>query len=137
MSDGISGRGHRSGPPGSRPRDLAGVHQEEGAAGAFFRGTAQDPDPLLVVTTEAVIEYVSSKKPLAVVLFADLASVALRAQATTTSNSMTAWLQVWPDLRYADGRKAKWQPETFKDDLGVIQQFLEAYGAYKAMAQRR
>jgi hypothetical protein len=78
---------------------------KRGAVGTFFRGTTQDPDPLLVVTTEAVVEYVSSKKPLAVVLFADLASVTLRAQATTTSNSMTAWLQVWLDLRYADGRE--------------------------------
>jgi hypothetical protein len=122
---------------GTAPASWRVFTKKRGAIGAFFRGTAQDPDPLLVVTTEAVIEYVSSKKPLAVVLFADLASVALRAQATTTSDSMTAWLHVWLDLRYADGRKAKWQPATFKDDLSVIQQFLEAYGAYKALPQLR
>ena len=122
---------------GAAPAAWRKFTRKRGAIGAFFRGTAQDPDPLLVVTTEAVVEYISSKKPLAVVLFADLASVALRAQATTTSDSMTARLQVWLDLRYADGRKAKWQPAMFEDDLSVIQQFVEAYGAYKALAQRR
>jgi len=122
---------------GTAPASWRVFTKKRGAVGAFFRGTAQDPDPLLVVTTEAVVEYVSSKKPLAVVLFADLAGVALRAHATTQSDSMHAWLHVWLDLRYADGRKAKWQPATFKDDLAVIQQFLEGYGAYKAQSQRR
>jgi predicted PilT family ATPase len=122
---------------GTAPAEWRVFTKKRGAVGAFFRGTAQDPDPLLVVTTEAVIEYVSSKKPLAVVFFANLASVALRAQATTTSDSMTARLRVWLDLHYADGRKAKWQPATFSDDLRVVQQFLEAYGAYKALSQRR
>ena len=68
--------------------------KKRGAIGAFFGGTAQDPDPLLVITTAAVVEY-------------------------------------------ADGRKAKWQPATFKDDLSVIQQSLEAYRADKALSQRR
>jgi predicted PilT family ATPase len=122
---------------GAAPAAWRVFTKKRGAIGAFFRGTAQDPDPLLVVTTEAVIEYVSSKKPLATVFFADLASVALRAEATTTSDSMTAWLRVWLDLHYTDGRKAKWQSATFKDDLRVIQQFLEAYGAYKALSLRR
>lgn len=122
---------------GTAPASWRVFTKKRGAIGAFFRGTAQDPDPLLVVTTEAVIEYVSSKKPLAVVLFADLASVALRAKATTTSDSMHARLRVWLDLQYADGRKATWQPATFTSNLGVIQQFLEAYGAYKSQSQRR
>jgi hypothetical protein len=122
---------------GTAPASWRVFTKKRGAVGAFFRGTSQDPDPLLVVTTEAVIEFVSSKKPLAVVLFADLAGVALRARATTHSDSMRAWLHVWLDLRYPDGRTAKWQPATFKDDLRVIQQFLEAYGAYKALSQRR
>lgn len=122
---------------GAAPATWRVFTKKRGAVGAFFRGTSQDPDPLLVVTTEAVVEYVSAKKPLAVVLFANLASVTLRAQATTTSDSMTAWLRVWLDLHYTDGRKAKWQPATFKDDLRVIQQVLEAYGAYKAEMQRR
>ena len=82
--------------------------KKRGPIGAFFRATAQDPEPLLVVTTEAVVEYVSSKKPLAVVFFADLACMALRTEATAASDSMTAWLRVWLDLRYPDGGKAKW-----------------------------
>lgn len=122
---------------GAAPAAWRVFTKKRGAIGAFLRGTGQDPDPVLVITTEAVIEYVSGKKPLTAVFFADLASVALRAQATTTRDSMTAWLRVWLDLNYADGRKVKWQSATFKDDLRVIQQFLEAYGAYKTLSQRR
>src|SRR5690242_11388775 len=122
---------------GAAPAAWRVFTKKRGAIGGFFRGASQDPDPLLCVTPEAGVVVVRSKKPLAVVFFADLASVALRAEATTTSDSMTAWLRVWLDLHYPDGRKARWQPATFKDDLKVIQQFLEAYGAYQAQAQRR
>jgi|SRR5205085_323144 hypothetical protein len=122
---------------GMAPPGWAVFTKKRGAVSGFFRGTARDPDPLLVVTDNAAIEYVSDKQPPSAVFFADLAGVALRAEASTTSDSMTAWLRVWLDLRLADGRKSKWQPATFKNDLRVIQQFLEAYGAYKALSQRR
>jgi hypothetical protein len=119
-------------PPGWRV-----FTKKRGAVGAFFRGTARDPGPLLVFTDNAAIEYVSEKQPPGAVFFADLADVALRAEAATMSGSMTARLGVWLDLRFADGRKITWQPAAFKNDLRVIQQFLEAYGAYKALSQRR
>jgi hypothetical protein len=111
--------------------------KKRGAIGAFFRGTSGDPDPLLVFTAEAAIEYVSEGKPVTAVFFADLAGVRLRAQATTRSDSMNAWLRVWLDLQYTDGRKARWQSATFKDDLRVIQEFLEAYGAFQATGGER
>jgi hypothetical protein len=90
---------------------------------------------VLVFTPEGAVEYVSDKKPLVVVVFDDLSEVRLRARATTTSDSMQAHLQVWLDLRYLSGKDVKWQPASFKNDLQVIQHFIEAYGAYKALGR--
>jgi hypothetical protein len=96
--------------------------------GAFFSGALHDPDPLLVITPDGVVEYVSDKKPLAAVFFDDLSGVSLRANATTMSDSMHADLHVWLDLHYLNGKKAKWQPASFKNNLDVIQCFIETCG---------
>ena len=109
--------------------------KKRGAVGAFFTGTRGDPDPLLVFTPEGAVEYVSEKKPLAVVAFDDLSEVKLRARASTTSDSMQAHLHVWLDLRYLSGKEIKWQPASFKNDLDVIQHFIEAYGTRKALGR--
>jgi hypothetical protein len=66
--------------------------KKRGRVGAFFRGTSGDPDPLLVVTSDGLVEYVNDKTSLQVVAFQDLAEITLKAQASTMSDSMHAWL---------------------------------------------
>jgi predicted PilT family ATPase len=122
---------------GAAPAHWQVFTKKRGAIGAFFRGTSHDPDPLLVFTSDSVIEYVSEKKPVTAVFFPELATVALRAQATSHSDSTITHLRVWLDLRYGDGRKVKWTSATFASDLRVIQQFLESYGGYKALSGRQ
>jgi hypothetical protein len=96
-----------------------------------------DPDPLLVLTPEGVVEYVDEKKPLVVVNFDDLSEIRLQAQARTMSDSMNAWLDVWLDLYYLSGKKVKWQSSSFKNNLQVIQCFIEKYAVYKALRGRQ
>ena len=122
---------------GAAPAHWRVFTKKRGAIGAFFRGTSHDPDPLLVFTSDSVIEYVSEKKPVTAVFFPELAEVTLNAQATTQSDSMIAHLRVWLDLRYGDGRKVKWTSAAFANDLRVIQHFLESYGGYKALSRRQ
>jgi hypothetical protein len=121
---------------GARPPGWRVFTKKRGAVRGFFSGTSNDPDPVLVFTTDAVIEYVSNKKPLNVIYFADLASVVLHAKATTTSDSMHAHLHVWLDLQYLNGAKAKWKSASFSSNLSVIQQFIEAHAVYKALPGR-
>jgi len=85
---------------GATPAGWRVFTKKRGAIGAFFRGTRDDPDPVLVFTTDAAIEYVSDKKPLSAVYFADLASVVLRADARSSADSAVAHLRVWLDLQY-------------------------------------
>ena len=82
------------------------------------------------------MEYVNEKKPLAVVIFDDVSEVRLQAQARTMSDSMNAWLDVWLDVYYLSGKKVKWQPSSFKNNLQVIQSFIETYAVYKAFRGR-
>jgi hypothetical protein len=109
--------------------------RRRGAVEAFFNGTSGDPDPLLVFTTDAVVEYINAKKPPAAAYFADLESVRLAGRATTSSDSSLATLHVWLDLRSGNGAKDKWQSHAFQGNLEVIQQFLESYGAWKARSR--
>jgi predicted PilT family ATPase len=122
---------------GAAPAHWRVFTKKRGAIGAFFRGTSHDPDPLLVFTSDSVIEYVSEKSPVAAVFFPHLAEVTLHARATSHTDSTITHLRVWLDLRYGDGRKVKWTSATFDNDLRVIQQFLESYGGYKALSRRQ
>ncbi|MFD7379322.1 hypothetical protein [Streptomyces mirabilis] len=107
--------------------------KKRGKLSGFLRGTSDDPDPLLVITPDEVIEYKDERKQLTIVNFCDLAGITLKATASTSSGSMLADLDVWMDLNYRDGRKEKWRSTSFADDLQTIQGFIEAYGAHKAL----
>ena len=98
----------------------------------FLRGTSADPDPLLVITPDGVVEYIDSKKPGAVVDFGNLSSVRLRVTGSTFSDSIQVRLDVWLDVRYRDGRKAKWRSASFADQHQAVQAFIEAYGVHQA-----
>jgi hypothetical protein len=121
---------------GSVPEHWRVFTKKRGRVSGFLHGTSNDPDPLLVITSDEVIEYKDEGKPLRIVTFFDLAGVELKATARTSSGSMLADLDVWVDLDYRDGRKEKWRSTSFSDDLQTIQGFIEAYSAYKTLQGR-
>ncbi|HEY7050478.1 MAG TPA: hypothetical protein VH373_24905 [Jatrophihabitantaceae bacterium] len=123
----------RSGPV---PVNWRVFTKRRGKLSGLVRGSSHDPDPLLVITPDGVIEYVSERKPLTVVSFSELAQIALRVQGRSFSDSMSVTLDVWIDLHYRDGRKLKWRSASFSDDLRSIQCVLEAYGAHQALRGR-
>ena len=107
--------------------------KERGRVRGFLRGTSADPDPMLVITPDGVVEYIDSKKPGAAVDFADLSGIRLRVSGSTFSDSIQVRLDVWLDLQYRDGRKSKWRSASFAGQYQTIQAFIEAYGAHKAL----
>jgi hypothetical protein len=107
--------------------------RERGRVRGFLRGTSADPDPLLVITTDGVVEYIDSKKPAAVVDFGHLSQIRLRVSGSTFSDSIQVRLDVWLDLNYRDGRKSKWRSASFSSQYRTIQAFIEAYGAHQAL----
>jgi hypothetical protein len=118
---------------GGVPPGWAVFSKRRGRVGGFLRGTSGDPDPLLVITPEGVVEFIDNRKGIHVVDFDQLSEVALRVRGSSFSDSMIVNLEVWLDLRFRDGRKQKWRSSAFADDYRTIQSVLEAYGAYKAL----
>ncbi len=114
---------------GPVPADWRVFTRRRGKLSGFFRGTSDDPDPLLVITPDGAVEYVSERKPLTVVAFQDLAGMRIRVASSNSSAAVSTWV----DLRYLDGSKAKWRSAGFANDLEAIQGFIEAYGAHKAL----
>ena len=110
---------------GSVPSTWRIFTKKRGAVGGFFSGTLRDPDPMLVFTPEGVLEYINEKKPLAVIIFDEVSEIRLQVHASTMSDSMNVWLDVWLDLHYLNGKKVKWQSPSFKNNLQVIQYFIE------------
>ena len=118
---------------GVAPSGWAVFTKRRGRVRGFLRGTSDDPDPLLVITPEGIVEYVDHRKGLLVVDFDQLSEITLRVQGHSFSDSTIVTLNVWLDLRFRDGQKQKWRSSTFADDHRSIQSVLEAYGAHKAL----
>ncbi|MGW2202099.1 hypothetical protein [Streptomyces sp. NPDC001774] len=118
---------------GPVPVDWRIFTKKRGRVSGFLRGTANDPDPLLVITPDGAIEYKGEHRPIAIIDFYDLAEIALQVRGSSFSDSTIVNLSVWVDLKYLDGRKEKWRSESFADNLQTIQGFIEAYGAHKAL----
>ncbi|MFC8915000.1 hypothetical protein ACGF5F_34035 [Streptomyces sp. NPDC047821] len=110
--------------------------KRRGKVSGFLRGTSNDPDPLLVVTPEGAVEYVSERKPPTVVDFSDVAGMTLRVSGQSFSDSTLVSLSVWVDLDHHDGRRTKWRSASFPNDYATIQSLIEAYGAHKALRGR-
>ena len=91
--------------------------KKRGKLSGFLRGSSHDPDPLLVITPDGIIEYANERKPLTVLNFDDLAGIALQVRGSSFSDSTIVTLAVWIDLAYRDGRKAKWRSTSFADNL--------------------
>ena len=79
------------------------------------------------------MEYTDSKKSAVVVEFESLSWIRLRVSGSTFSDSIQVRLDVWLDLHYRDGRKAKWRSASFADQYQTIQAFIEAYGVHQAL----
>lgn len=118
---------------GSTPAAWRVFTKQRGRVRGFLRGTSTDPDPMLVITPDGVVEYIDSKKPSALVDFGSLSEIRLRITGSTFSDSIQVRLDVWLDLQYRDGRKSKWRPASFAGDYQTIQAFIESYGAHKAL----
>ncbi|MZF85117.1 hypothetical protein [Streptomyces sp. SID5643] len=121
---------------GPVPPDWRVFTKKRGKVSGFFRGTSEDPNPLLVITPEGAIEYKDERKPLTIVDFHELTGITLKATASTSSSSSFATLSVWVDLHHSDGTKTKWRSTSFADNLQAVQGFIEAYGAHKALQGR-
>jgi hypothetical protein len=131
---------------GAAPPNWHVFTKKRGKIAGFLRGTSDDPDPLLVITPEEVVEYKDGRKPLSVVSFSDLAEATLKIYKHTSSTevrttvyvsstSSSATLDVWMELIHLDGRKEKWRSKSFSSDLRTIQAFIEAYGVHKAFQE--
>jgi hypothetical protein len=110
--------------------------RRRGKVSGFLRGTSHHPDPILVVTHDGAIEYVSEHKPLTVVDFDELAGIALRVEGHSFSDSSIVTLRVWVDLQHRDGRTTRWQSTSFPDNLPAVQSVIEAYGAHAVLRGR-
>lgn len=107
--------------------------KKRGRISGFLRGTSDDPDPLLVITPDGVVEYKDDRKPLVTVDFDDLLAATMKAVAHTSSDSSLATVEVWMELHHLDGGKEKWKSKSFSNDLRTIQCFIEAYSLHRAM----
>ncbi|MET8078327.1 hypothetical protein [Streptomyces sp. NPDC005303] len=114
---------------GPVPADWRVFAKRRGKLSGIFHGTSDDPDPLLVITPEVAVEYISERKPPTIVVFQTLVGMRLRVASSNSSAAVSTWV----DLRYVDGNKAKWRSAGFANDLEAIQGFIEAYGAHKAL----
>jgi hypothetical protein len=122
---------------GAAPSDWAVFTKRRGRLSGFLRGTSDDPDPLLVITPEGVVEFVDNRKGLLLLDFDQLSDITLRIQGSSFSDSTIVNLDVWLDLHFRDGRKQKWRSSTFANDYRTIQCVLEAYGAHKVLRGSR
>ncbi|MEU1422664.1 hypothetical protein [Kitasatospora sp. NPDC005751] len=118
---------------GPVPTDWHVFTKRRGKLKGFFRGTSDDPDPLLVITPDGTVEYTDERHPPTVVDFYALTDITLQVRGQSFSDSTMVNLAVWIDLQYRDGTKAKWRSASFPGDLRAVQGFIEAYGAHKAL----
>ncbi|MEP7023683.1 MAG: hypothetical protein ABJB47_07705 [Actinomycetota bacterium] len=118
---------------GNAPAGWQVFTKERGRVRGFMRRTSADPNPLLVITPDGVVEYFDSKKPVTAVDFDQLSSIRLRVSGSSFSDSTIVSLDVWLDVYYHDGRKSKWRSASFRNQYQTIQAFIEAYGAHQVL----
>ncbi len=101
---------------------------------AWVRGTLQDPDPLLVLTPEGVVEYSNSKHNLAVVDFFAVRDIALKVSGSSSSDSTLVSITLWIDIHYVDGSKDRWRPKArYDESYALFQSFIMAFGMHWAL----
>lgn len=116
---------------GSAPSTWRVFVRKRWTVGDFFSGMLNKADSLLVFTPEGVMEFVNDKRPLMFIAFADLAEIQLRANRRVGEGFVQN--EIWLDLSYINGTKAKWRSISFADNAEVFQRFIEGYSVYKAL----
>ena len=109
----------------------------------------KDPDPLLVILPEGFVEYISWRKPIVAIAFAELADLTMtlfeeRGKTITTTASANGTLTIKNtssrarlDLVYRDGRKDQWeQRSTFEAPELVPQTITTTYAQYVANSRQ-
>src|SRR5687768_4242413 len=82
---------------GAVPSGWVVFTKRRGRVRGLLKGTSDDPDPLLVITPEGIVEYVDHRKGLQIVDFDRLSEVTLRVQGHSFSDSISVTLDVWLD----------------------------------------
>jgi hypothetical protein len=129
---------------GSVPASWKVFTKRRGAVVGFVTRTASDPVPMLVLTPEGVIEYLSERVPPRQLPFDELAEISLQVRGRASgAASLSARpveralapvrADVWIDLHFRDGEKSRWRTVSFGSNLEIIQAFIEAFGAHKAL----
>jgi hypothetical protein len=122
-----------------------------GIIAGFIAGRdSGDPDPELVILPNGFVEYVSHRKPIISIPFAEIADVDLRVKTTTyhstNTNANTSFsttttrtrTDIWLDLYYRNGNKEKWQPRAkFGPTQSVCQMIIKAHARYSALQGHR
>ena len=89
---------------GAAPSDWAVFTTRRGRVIGFLSRTSNDPDPLLVITPEGVVEFVDHREDLHVMDFDQLSEITLQVKGRPIGQ-FTATADVWLDLLFRDGRK--------------------------------
>lgn len=92
----------------------------------------RDPDPLIVFTPEAAIQYINEVKPLNVVEFANISKITLEVDMAPIAYVSS---EVWIELHYFNEKEGRWPSNNGffgESRREVVQYFIEAYALYKA-----
>lgn len=119
-------------------------------AGLIAGRDSGDPDPELVLLPNGFVEYVSHRKPIISIPFAEIADVDLRVKTTTyrstNTNPNTGFsttttrtrTDIWLDLYYRNGNKERWAPRAnFGPSQSICQMIIKAHSRYTALRERR
>ena len=75
---------------GAAPSGWAVFTKRRGRLTGFLRGTSDDPDPLLVITPEGVVEFVDNRKGLFLVDFDQVSDITLRVRGSSFSDTRSS-----------------------------------------------
>ncbi len=106
---------------------------------SLARRYAGDPDPVIVLLPNGLVEFVSQRQPIIGIDYAELAAVDFgrRSSRRARRNLPNAQRQqprqntIWLDLRYHDGSQDRWQPRAdFGPPARIYQTIIKAHSLY-------
>ncbi len=114
-------------------------------AGLIAGRDSGDPDPFIVLLPAGFVEYVSRRKPIIGISYAEIADIDLRVRTTRSSSTnpntgvstTTTRTRIWLDLHYRNGRTERWEPRAnFGPRESICQTIIKAYSRYEALQGR-
>ncbi len=106
------------------------------------RRHAGDPEPVIVLLPQGFVEYVSQRKPIIGIRFAELAAVGLQQRSKRHNQSQqpgsplqsSARGKLWLNLHYHDGRQERWRPRAdFGPPEQLFQMIIKAHALYQVL----